>query len=120
MNIYVVICCISVSIAITHYMSIIYHPKASASIGVIFLPMAILDVRYIIHLMCSPEGNSEFCFPEGKQNSLFPEGVHIKCFVIYQGKKNHFYDNCISRYDNKSKFFSVNETFASPKWSELT
>ena len=51
-----------------------------------------------IHLMCAPEGNSEFCFPEslnvpetksretlrleGKQNSLFPEGVHIKCFVI--------------------------------------
>ena len=20
--------------------------------------------RYIIHLMCAPEGNSEFCFPE--------------------------------------------------------
>ena len=53
---------------------------------------------YIIHLMCAPEGNSEFCFPEslnvsetksretlrleGKQNSLFPEGAHTKCFVI--------------------------------------
>ena len=49
-----------------------------------------------------------FVFPrvDGKQNSLFSEGVHIKCFVIWQGKKNqqHFYDNCISRYhDNKSK-----------------
>ena len=55
-------------------------------------------MRNIIHLMCAPEGNSEFCFLEspnvfrdevegniesrGKKNSLFPEGVHIKCFVI--------------------------------------
>ena len=84
---------------------------------------------YNIHLMCAPEGNSEFCFPEslnvsrepqffpetksretlrleGKQNSLFPEGAHVKCFVIQQRKKNqeHLYDNCISQYhDNKSK-----------------
>ena len=55
--------------------------------------------EYNIHLMCAPEGNSEFCFPESldvsrdevegnietrmrKQNSLFPSGAHIKCFVI--------------------------------------
>ena len=62
--------------------------------------------------MCAPEGYSEFCFPESLnvkknvKNSLFSEGAHIKCFVIYQGKKNqqHLYDDCISRYhDNKSK-----------------
>ena len=51
---------------------------------------------YNIHLMCAPEGNSEFCFPEslnvpetksretlrleGKQSSLFPEGAHVRFF----------------------------------------
>ena len=55
--------------------------------------------------MCAPEGNSEFCFPESLNVSRdeVEEGVHIKCFVMKQGKKNHFYDNCISRHDNKSK-----------------
>ena len=49
--------------------------------------------------MCAPEGNSEFRFPE----SLNVSRDEVECFVILQGKKNHFYDNCISRHDNKSK-----------------
>ena len=59
------------------------------------MTLLLISNVYNIHLMCAPEGNSEFCFPEslnvsrdetlrleGKQNSLFPEGAHIKCFVI--------------------------------------
>ena len=41
-----------------------------------------------IHLMCAPEGKVSFVFLR----------VSI---VIQQGKKNHFYDNCILRHDNK-------------------
>ena len=28
------------------------------------------SLKYIIHLMCAPEGNSEFCFPESLRMAI--------------------------------------------------
>ena len=60
----------------------------------------------IIHLMCAPEGNSEFCFPESLKTHYFPR-EHILSALLYskERKINNTYTIIVfSRYhDNKSK-----------------
>ena len=65
----------------------------------------------IIHLMYTPEGNSEFCFPESLNVSrdevevlLYSKERKITFTIIV------FHDMTVNR-----KFYSINETFASSK-----
>ena len=60
---------------------------------------------YNIHLMCAPEGNSEFCFPESLNVSRDEVEERKITFTIIV-----FHDMTINR-----KFYSVNKTFASSK-----
>ena len=88
-----------------------------------------------IHLMCAPEGNSEFCFPESlnvsrdevegnigdsreNKTHYFPREYTLSALLYSKERKINNTYTIIVFHDIMTinrKFYSVNKTFASSK-----